>query len=73
MNKYAVLTRFGNYLEIYAHNQNEARDIGNCSIILDIIGGKIENGDEVHQVELIEEDPIQGIRNDLAEIMAMKS
>ena len=66
---YGVLTRFGDYRQVWAHSISEARDITECSIALDCIAGKCEDGEGVHQVQEVP-CPIQGVREDLAEIMA---
>lgn len=68
MERYGVLTRFGDYLEVWAHDAEEARAMGECSIALDALAGKRDGDDSVHQVEIIP-CPIQGIRDDLAEIL----
>lgn len=67
--QYAILTRFGDYFQVWAHDLEEARAMGECSIALDAMAGTRDGDDSVHQVQLVP-CPIQGIRDDLAEIMA---
>ena len=69
MKTYGILTRFGDYFEVTATDADMARDIAGCQIALNCISGKSEDGDAVHQVQDLS-CPIQGIRDDLAEIMA---
>ena len=64
MNIYGILTRYGDYFEVEASCADDAREVGENFIAI-----SDQAGDGVHQIQLIE-CPIQGIRDDLAEIMA---
>lgn len=64
MKIYGVLTRFGDHFEVAANDIDEARSEAEGQI--EVEG---QRGDSVHQVQLVP-CPIQGIRDDLAEIMS---
>jgi hypothetical protein len=66
MSTYGILTRYGHYFEVTAHDEDHAREEAETDIAA---GDEAEDGDAVHQINLIG-CPIQGIRDDLAEIMA---
>jgi hypothetical protein len=69
MKNYGILTRFGHYFEVTAHDEDHAREEAEK----DIAAGECpEDGDSV---ERIDELPglgtlVSNIRSDLAEIMA---
>ena len=64
MNTYGILTRYGDYFEVEASCADDAREVGES---MNAIDGQI--GDSVHQVHSIA-NPVEAIRDDLAEIMA---
>jgi hypothetical protein len=64
MNVYGILTRYGDYFEVSAASIVDARADAEDMIAVD---GQV--GDSVHQVHSVA-NPVQAIREDLAEIMA---
>jgi hypothetical protein len=65
MKNYAILTRFGHYFEVVAHDEDHAREEAEKDIAS---GDEAEDGDTVQQIDEVA-CPVQGIRDDLAEIM----
>jgi len=69
MKNYGILTRFGHYFEVTAHDEDDARDQAEK----DIAAGECpEDGDSVEHIDQGRKscDLVDDIRSDLAEIMA---
>lgn len=64
MKIYGILTRYGDYFEVAAKSTDDAHEEGE-----EMISSEGQHGDSVHAVQQVT-DGFQGIRDDLAEILA---